>query len=89
MDHRAEVTEVIHEAFKSLQGSHPEVLARISSAIELARGQDSEIQNVEAAFREAAIALVPTDKGAAKTLFTVAETLAEISQYWGLPRDSQ
>jgi predicted transcriptional regulator len=87
MNYNAEVAEVIREAFKTLQGSHPDVLARISSVIESTRGDDSEIQTVEATFRDAAKALMPTDRGAAQTLFTVAETLAEISQYWGLPRD--
>jgi hypothetical protein len=89
MDHDQEVMGVIREAFVALQGSHPEVLARISSAIKAASGQDSNVALVEAAFRDAALALVPTDKSAAGTLFKVAETLAEISDYWGLPRNLQ
>jgi len=77
-DERAEFTKVIREAFNELQGSHPDVIARISSAIESAHGHDSEIQTAEITFRDAAKALVPTDKGAAQTLFKAAETLAEI-----------
>jgi len=87
MEYDSEVIEVIREAFVALQGSHPEVLARISAAIEIARGHDSELQEIEAVFRDAAKALVPSDKAAAQTLFKVAETLAEISTYWGVPRD--
>jgi hypothetical protein len=84
-DETAEITEVIRAAFNELQGLHPEVLSRISSAIESARGHDSEIQEIEVAFRDAAKSLVPTHKSAAQTLFQVAETLAEIANYWGLP----
>jgi hypothetical protein len=85
MDETAEVAEVIRAAFEALQGRHPEVVARISSAIESVE----KVQDVEAAFRAAAIGLVPTDKEAAGVLFKVAETLAEISTYWGIPRDSR
>jgi hypothetical protein len=85
-DERAEFTAAIREAFSELQGSHPDVLARISSAMESARGHDSEIQTVEVTFRDAAKALVATDKGVAQTLFKAAETLAEIANYWGSPK---
>lgn len=89
MNESEEVTKVIREAFAALQTSHPEVLARISSAIDAARGRDSNASSIEAAFRDAAKALVLTDPGAAQTLFTVAETLAEISTYWGSSKDSR
>jgi hypothetical protein len=87
MDYEKEVTQVVSDAFVALRGSHPELLARISSAIDAARGNEFELQRVESAFRDAAKTLLATDKAAAQTLFTAAETLGEISSYWGLPRD--
>jgi hypothetical protein len=77
MEHDSEVMEVIRGAFEALQGTRPEVLARISSAIESARSHASEIQEVEVAFRNAAKAkaLVSIDKATAQTLFTAAQTL--------------
>jgi hypothetical protein len=89
MDESEEVAEVIRAAFAALQGSHPEVLARISSALDAARREDSNASTIEAAFRDAAKVLLATDAGAAQTLFTVAETLAEISTYWGSAKDSR
>ena len=89
MDFEPEVEEVIRKAFTALERTHLDVLVRISSAIEEARGQTSQLPIVEAAFRDAGKALLATDSNAAQTLFRVAETLAEISTYWNLPRVSQ
>jgi len=81
MDFDPEVMEVIRKAFTALERSHPDVLVRISSAIEAVRGQTSQLPVVEAVFRDAGKALIATDKPAAQILFKVAETLAEISTY--------
>jgi hypothetical protein len=88
MDETAEVAEVIRAAFATLQGRHPDVVARISAAIGALGGGDSNVHDIESAFRTAAIGLVPGDKDAAQVLFKVAETLAEIATYWSLPKDS-
>jgi hypothetical protein len=77
MDFEPQVMEVIRKAFTALERSHPDVLVRISSAIEASHGDTSRLSIVEAAFRDAGKALLTTDKGAAQTLFRVAETLAE------------
>ena len=77
MDFEPQVMEVIRKAFTALERSHPDVLVRISSAIEASLGDTSRLSIVEAAFRDAGKALLTTDKGAAQTLFRVAETLAE------------
>ena len=87
IDYDPEVMRVLREAFTALHGSHPEVMAKIADVIEAARGHESPIPIVEAAFRDAGKALLPTDRDAAQTLFRVAETLAEISTYWGVPGD--
>jgi hypothetical protein len=94
MDFDQEVVDIIREAFVALQDSHPAIMAQIAAAVEAARvdasangDQYSKIQNVEAAFRSAGKALLPTDRDAAQTLFKVAETLGEITAYWSAPKD--
>lgn len=93
MDFDPQVMNVIREAVEALQGSHPAVIAQIAAVVEAARidasggDQYSKIHNVEAAFRSAGKALLPTDKDAAQALFKVAETLGEISAYWGVPKE--
>jgi hypothetical protein len=72
--------QAIREAFKQLQGSHPEVLSKLSAALSANRGQGFGAPKVEAALREAAVSLIPTDKDAAETLFALAELLAEVSR---------
>ena len=73
--------EILREAFTTLDGKHPELVAKIAQAMQSSRGQDSQLPAVEAAFREAAVSLVPVDKDAAETLFTIAEVLAQIPRY--------
>ena len=71
--------EAVREAFKTLQGSHPEALAKLSAALAASRGQGSSAPNVTAALRDAAMSLGTTDKDAARILLTLAELLAEVS----------
>ena len=73
--------EVLREAFITLDGKHPELVAKIADAMQASRGKDSQLPAVEVAFREAAVSLVPVDKDAAETLFTIAEVLAQIPRY--------
>lgn len=72
--------EAVREAFKTLQGSHPEVLAKLSAALTESRGRGSGTPKVTAALRDAAVSLAPTDKESARILFTLAELLAEVSR---------
>lgn len=79
--------EAVREAFKTLQGSHPELLANLSAALTANRGKASEAPKVTAALRDAAVSLAPTDKDAARILFTLAELLAEVSREKQTPMD--
>ena len=72
--------EAVREAFKTLQGSHPEALAKLSAALKASRGKGSGAPSVSAALRDAAASLAPTDTDAARILFTLAELLAEVSR---------
>jgi hypothetical protein len=56
-------------------------IARPIAAVESSRGNESPLPAVEAVFREAARALLPTDRDAAETLFTFAEVLGARSNY--------
>jgi hypothetical protein len=71
--------EAVREAFKTLQGSHPEALAKLAAALTASRGQGSGAPNVTSALRNAAVSLAPTDADGARILFTLAELLAEVS----------
>ena len=77
MEDKPQPLEILRAAFLSLQQSHPEMVTRLSVAMTPSDGGDSSLPDVAAAFREAARALVPTDKDAAETLFTLAEVLAQ------------
>jgi hypothetical protein len=87
MDHDSEVGEVIRDAFAALQGPHPAVMAMIGAVIDATRGQAHHVSAVEAAFRDAGKAIVSSDKESARILFKVAESLAEISSYWEIPKE--
>jgi hypothetical protein len=72
--------EAVRDAFKTLQGSHPEVLAKLSAALSASRSQPSGAPQVTVALRDAAALLSVTDEDAARILFTLAELLAEVSR---------
>ena len=69
--------EILRDAFVALSESHPELVAKLSAVMESSRGERSALPVVEAGFREAARALLPTDRDAAETLFVLAEVLAQ------------
>ena len=78
MDYDPEIIAAIRDALAALQDSHPDVLVKVAAAVRAAKGRNFKLPELEAAFREAAATVVPSDKSAAETLFTMAELLAQI-----------
>ena len=72
--------EAVRDAFKTLQSSHPEVLAKLAAALSASRDQGSGATQVTVALRDAAVSLSATDEDAARILLTLAELLAEVSR---------
>jgi hypothetical protein len=75
MEYTPQPLAILRAAFLSLQQSHPEMVTRLSAAML----SDSSPPGVESEFRDTAVALVPIDREAAETLFTVAEVIAQIA----------
>jgi len=76
-DQQHEGMEAIREAFKALGVSHSVALAKLDAALKSGRRPNSKVPHVEAALRNGAVSLVPLDKVAAETLFTLAEMLKQ------------
>lgn len=66
----------IHDAFMALRVSNPDAVAAIDKAIK--RAKCGRATAVEASLREAAKSIARTAPTGARTLFTLAELLAEM-----------
>jgi hypothetical protein len=69
-------TAAIAYALEALNQTQPTLILEITAAIQVPGRGRKKIASVEAAAREAATAVMPTDPEAARVLFTLAELLA-------------
>jgi hypothetical protein len=73
---KPEILAAIAETLEVLNQTQPALILEIIAAIHAPSRGRKKFANVQAATRKAANAVMPTDAGAARTLFTVAELLA-------------